>query len=75
MRCGIGSWGGWRPSLAGYVTVTGPKPGAPAAGGRSCCLSSILSAYSAYLAAADRLSRHSDSAARAEFPRRNHREV
>ena len=43
MRCAVGSWGGRRPSLAGCVTVTGPKPGAPAAEGRSCCLSSILS--------------------------------
>ena len=33
--------GGQRPSLAGYVTGTGPKPRAPAAGGRSCCLSSL----------------------------------
>ncbi len=28
-RCGIGFWGGQRPSLAGCVTVTGPKPGRP----------------------------------------------
>jgi MFS family permease len=28
-----GSWGGWRPSLGGYVTVTGPRGGATAAGG------------------------------------------
>ena len=27
-------------SVRGYVTGTGPKPGAPVAGGRSCCLSS-----------------------------------
>ena len=33
-------WGGQRPSLAPYVTVTGPKDGATAAGGRSCYLSS-----------------------------------
>ena len=32
MRCGIGSWGGRRPSLAGYVTGTGPQSRAPAAG-------------------------------------------
>ena len=42
-RCAVGSWGGPRPGLAGYVTVTGPKPGAPAAGGRLCCLSSDAS--------------------------------
>ena len=34
MRCAVGSWGGQRPSLAGYVTVTGAKPGAPAAARR-----------------------------------------
>ncbi len=37
-----GSWGGQRPSLAPYVTLTGPKDGATATGGRSCCLSSNL---------------------------------
>jgi glyoxylase-like metal-dependent hydrolase (beta-lactamase superfamily II) len=26
--CGIGAWGGRRPSLGGYVTVTGPRGGA-----------------------------------------------
>jgi nitronate monooxygenase len=38
-----GSWGGQRPRLAGYVTGPRPKPGAPAAGGRSCCLCSASS--------------------------------
>jgi hypothetical protein len=42
IRCAIGSWGGG--VLAGYVTLTGPsgpaQGGAPAAGGRSCCLAS-----------------------------------
>ena len=38
--CAVGSWGGQRPSLAPYVTVTGLKDGATAAGGRSCYLSS-----------------------------------
>jgi hypothetical protein len=39
-----GSWGGQRPSLAPYVTLTGTKEGegATASGGRSCCLSSNL---------------------------------
>jgi aminopeptidase-like protein len=32
-RCGSGSWGGQRPSMAPYVTLTGPKDGATAAGG------------------------------------------
>jgi hypothetical protein len=32
--------GGQRPSLAPDVTLTGPKEGATASGGRSCCLSS-----------------------------------
>ena len=32
--CAVGSWGGQRPSLAPYVTVTGPKDGATAVGGR-----------------------------------------
>jgi hypothetical protein len=27
LACDSGSWGGWRPSLAGYVTGTGPKHG------------------------------------------------
>lgn len=40
-RCGIGSWGGECPGLAGYVTGTGRRPGAPAAGGRACCVSSL----------------------------------
>jgi hypothetical protein len=46
VSCAVGSCGVPRLSLAGYVpgrdpsTGTGPKPGAPAAGGRSCCLSS-----------------------------------
>jgi len=31
--CGIGSWGGRRPSRAGDVTVTGAMDGATAAGG------------------------------------------
>jgi hypothetical protein len=39
-RCGIGSCGVPRPSLAPYVTGTGATKGVPAAGGRSCCLSS-----------------------------------
>jgi hypothetical protein len=26
-HCAVGSWGGQRPGLAGYVTVTGPKHG------------------------------------------------
>jgi hypothetical protein len=30
IACGIGSWGGQRPSLAAYVTVTGPTDGEPA---------------------------------------------
>jgi hypothetical protein len=30
--------GGQRPSQVCYVTLTGPKDGATAAGGRSCCL-------------------------------------
>jgi hypothetical protein len=38
--CAVGSWGGRRPSLVPYVTVTRPKDGATASGGRSCCLSS-----------------------------------
>ncbi len=38
-RCAIGSWGGRRPSLGGYVTVTRATDGASAAGGRSCRLS------------------------------------
>ena len=29
MRCAYGSWGGQRPSLGGYVTVTGPRTGRP----------------------------------------------
>ena len=33
--------GGQRPSLAHYVTGIGPMEGATAAGGRSCCLSSM----------------------------------
>ena len=35
-RCGSGSWGGQRPSLASYVAVTGPTGGAtaPPEGGR-----------------------------------------
>jgi hypothetical protein len=32
-RCGIGSWGGRCPSLADYVTGTGPTDGTTAAGG------------------------------------------
>ena len=28
-RCAYGSWGGQRPSLGGYVTVTGPRTGRP----------------------------------------------
>jgi hypothetical protein len=39
-RCVIGSWGGRRPSLGGYVTVTGATGRATAGGGRSCRLSS-----------------------------------
>lgn len=40
-RCrAYGSSCGQRPSLAGYVTVTGTTDGATAAGRRSCCLSS-----------------------------------
>jgi phenylpropionate dioxygenase-like ring-hydroxylating dioxygenase large terminal subunit len=31
--CGIGSWGGRRPSLGDYVTVRGPTDGVTAAGG------------------------------------------
>jgi hypothetical protein len=27
VRCAVGSWGGRRPSLGGYVTVTGPNDG------------------------------------------------
>jgi hypothetical protein len=42
IRCGIGSWGGRRPSTAPYVTGTGPKDGATASGKRSCCLSSDI---------------------------------
>src|SRR5712692_8466965 len=40
VRCAYGSWGGQRPSLGPYVTLTGTKDGATASGGRSCCLSS-----------------------------------
>jgi hypothetical protein len=36
-RAGIGSWGGWCLSLAPYVTGTGGRDGATAAGGCSCC--------------------------------------
>jgi hypothetical protein len=36
-----GSWGGRRPNMVGYVTVTGAKEGATAAGCRACCLSSL----------------------------------
>ena len=32
-RCGIGSWGGQRPSMGDYVTGVEPTDGAPAAGG------------------------------------------
>ena len=39
--CGSGFWGGQRPSLAHCVTGMGPMDGATAAGGRSCCLSSL----------------------------------
>jgi hypothetical protein len=38
VHCAVGAWGGRRPSLTGYVTVTGPQQGAPASRGRSCCL-------------------------------------
>jgi hypothetical protein len=38
------SGGGPRPSLAHYVTEMGPMDGATAAGGRSCCLSSLRAA-------------------------------
>jgi hypothetical protein len=31
--CAVGSWGGQRPGLGDYVTVTGPRGGAIAAGG------------------------------------------
>ena len=31
MRCVTGSWGGWRPSLGGDVTVRGDAGGATAA--------------------------------------------
>ena len=31
-RCANGAWGGQRPSLAPYVTVTGPTDGATAVG-------------------------------------------
>src|SRR5216684_323965 len=41
--CAYGSWGGRRPSLAGYVTLTAPQQVATASGGRSCCLSSPAS--------------------------------
>ncbi len=41
VHCGSGFWGGQRPSLAHYVTGMGPMDGATAAGGRSCCLSSV----------------------------------
>ena len=34
VSCAVGSCGVPHPSLAGYVTGTGPKPGVPAAGGR-----------------------------------------
>jgi hypothetical protein len=33
-HCGIGSWGGRRPSLGGYVTGTGATDGVTATGGR-----------------------------------------
>lgn len=36
MRCAVGFWGGGRPSLADYVTVTAATDGATAAGARSC---------------------------------------
>jgi len=32
VHCGIGSWGGQRPSLGGHVTGTGATKGVPAAG-------------------------------------------
>jgi hypothetical protein len=32
--CAVGSWGGQRPSLAGYITGTGATRGVTAAGGR-----------------------------------------
>jgi hypothetical protein len=38
--CAYDSWGGQRPSLAPYVTLTGTKEGVTASGGRSGCLSS-----------------------------------
>src|SRR6266849_59814 len=46
VHCGSGFWGGQRPSLAHYVTGMGPMDGATAAGGRSCCLSSVEKARS-----------------------------
>jgi hypothetical protein len=34
MACAVGSWGGQRPGLGGYVTGTGVTSGVLAAGGR-----------------------------------------
>jgi len=42
-RCGSGFWGGQRPSLAPYVTLTWAKDGATASRGRSGCLRSLRS--------------------------------
>jgi hypothetical protein len=36
-----GSWGGRCLRMGGYVTGTGPMDRVTAAGGRSCCLSSV----------------------------------